>query len=253
MKNIIFLIIALFSLTSYGQQKVRYTGLNKNIPNNLEIGIKGNANIYFSQYKTIEDETAFESSDEISESLGGGIGVYCHFILGEHVGIQTEFNFAYRKGYSTSLRKYDVDTARTIHKEDLSDFTTISIEIPVYLKFHWKFTPIHKGHWKSKSQLGLFFGPRLILNPYSRRELSRSTTTMLYDNTSQWINQDAQIATRYNTIAGLGVALGVDYELWNGFMVHAAFYRGLLTHVNKLNGYKALDNRVEIGLGYRFN
>lgn len=252
MKNILVLIIALFSLTCFSQQKVKYNGLNKNIPDNIEIGIKGNANFYFAKYKTIDDG-AFEATDEVSEAPGAGLGFYAHFLLSDHLGIQTEFNMNYRTGNSTSFRKYDIDTARTIHKEDLSDFTTIWIEIPVYLKFHWEFTPIRRGHWKTKSQLGLFVGPRLVLTPSSRRDLSRATTTRLYDNTSLSIDNDVIATTKYNAIAGLGVALGVDYELWNGFMVHAAYYRGLLTHVKKSNGYKAFDNRIEVGIGYRFN
>lgn len=253
MKNTLILIAAVFSLTCYGQQKVKYNGLNRKIPNNVEYGIKGNANIYFSSYKVIEDEVSYDATVEREESLGGGIGFYFHYLFSDHVGIQTELNFTYRNGYSSTFRKYDVDTARTIYKEDLSDFTTIGVEIPVYFKYHWEFTPIRKGHWKSKSQLGIFIGPRLVLNPISQRTVSRSTTTRIYDNTSQSIGQDAPTPNRYNTIAGFGMALGVDYELWNGFMIHAAYYRGMLTHVSKTNGIRALDNRIEVGLGFRFD
>ncbi|PHR36690.1 MAG: hypothetical protein COA38_01300 [Fluviicola sp.] len=252
MKNILVLVILFISVVSFGQSKVRYNGLNKAAPVDYEIGLKGYANFYFAKYKTIDDGAA-ESNDNASESVGTGLGFYSHFKFSEHVGIQTELNVHFRKGYSKSSRQYDLDSAHVVYKEDLSNYSTVSIEIPVYLKFHWEFTPIHRGHWKTKSQLGVLFGPRLVLNPSSKRELSRSTITRLYDETSQSIENNITATTKYNTSASFGFSLGVDYELWNGFTVHAAYYRGLTTHVRKSNGFKALDNRIEIGIGYRFN
>lgn len=252
MKNILILFISLLSAFSFGQDKVKYNGLNRAIPDNIEIGVKGHANYYFAKYKIVEDSSIM-STVNASESIGGGFGFFGHFELSEHAGIQTELNFQYRKGNSTSYRQYDIDTARTLYKEDLSSFTTVLIEIPVYLKFHWEFTPIRQGHWKAKSQLGLYVGPRLVLSPFSKRDMARATTTRLYDNTSVSIQNDVAATSRYNSPIGVGVALGVDYELWNGFIVHAAFYRGLTSHVRKSNGYQALDNRLEVGIGYRFN
>ncbi len=252
MKNILFLVVSLLSFASYSQQKVSYTGLNRVIPDNIEIGVKGNVNFYFAGHKPVE-VGAVETNLNVTEPVGGGLGFYSHFLLSDHFGIQTELNVHYRTGSSTIKRKYAVDTAQTIYKEDLSSYTTVWLEIPVYMKFHWEFTPIRRGHWKTKSQLGLLFGPRLLLTPSSKRDLARATTTRLYDNTSLSIDNEAVALTKYNSPIGLGVALGVDYELWNGFLIHVAYYRGLTTHVRKENGFKALDNRIEFGLGYRFN
>lgn len=252
MKNILALFISLLTFVSIGQEKVSKTGLNKGIPNNLEIGVKANMNFYFSQYKSIEDGAA-EAIEDAKEPPGFGLGFFAHFKFSEHVGLQTELNAHYRKGHSSSYRRYDLDSSLILYKEDLSNFSTIWLEIPVYLKFHWEYTPINRGHWKSKSQFGVYVGPRLVLTPSSKRELARATTTRIYDNTTLSIENDITATTSYNTPVGVGVALGADYELWNGFTVHLAYYRGLTTHVRKENGFKAFDNRIEFGFGYRFN
>lgn len=253
MKNILFLLGILFAFASFGQEKIKYNGLNRVIPGNVNVGVKQYTNYHFSSYKSRLSDS-LTSIISGTESIGGGIGLFAHFELSERVGLQTEFNLMYSKGFVSSYTRYDLDSAQTIYKEDLSSYTTVSIEIPVYLKFRWEFTPIRSGHWKAKSQLGLFVGPRFILNPLSKRDFSRATTTRIYDNTSLSIeNGIAAPSGKLNSLAGLGVALGLDYELWNGFIVHAAFYRGLTSHMSKSTGIKAFDNRIELGIGYRFN
>lgn len=253
MKNSLIIISILVAFSSFGQEKIKYNGLNRVIPGHVNYGAKQFTNYYFSNYKSRLGDSIVSTVDG-AESVGGGLGLFAHFDIKEHFGIQTEFNFMLRRGYVSSYTQYDLDTAQTVYKEDLSSYTTVSIEIPVYFKFRWEFTPIRSGHWKAKSQLGLFFGPRMILNPYSKRDFSRATTTRLYDNTSLSIlNGTAPPSSKLNPFLGVGVALGLDYELWNGFIVHTSFYRGLTSHVSKANGIKAFDNRLEVGLGFRFN
>ena len=252
MKNIIVLTVTCISLSCFGQQKVNRSGLNQNVPDNIEIGVKANVNFYSAKHTALS-AGAEGPSEDVSENAGFGFGLYGHFMFNDHVGIQTEVNMNYRRGFTTSYRHFDLDTARTLDIEEVSSYSTFWFEVPVYLKFHWELPHTYQGHWKSKSQLGLFVGPRLLLTPSSKRTLSRATATRLYDEISLSVENDITAASDFNTSVGLGFAIGADYELWNGFAIHIAYFRGLTSHVNKLNGFKAIDNRLEIGLGYRFN
>lgn len=239
------------SMTSYSQEKISYTGLNKSVPDRLELGVKANTNFYFAKHSPLSDGADL-SSEARQERPGFGVGFYGHFMFSEHLGIQTEITTNYRRGFTTSYRHFDLDTARTLDVEEVSSYSTFFFEIPVYLKFHWNFTHLNQGHWKSKSQLGVFLGPRLILTPSSRRTLSRATTTRLYDEISLSVENDITAPSDYNASVGVGIAIGADYEIWNGLTAHIAYYRGLTSHVNSMTGFKALDNRIEVGIGYRF-
>lgn len=252
MKNSILIALTFISLSCFGQQKVSSSGLNKNIPDNIELGVKANVNFYSAKHTAISDGSQ-EPTENVSEKPGFGTSFYGHFMFNDHVGIQTEVGVNYRRGFATSYRHFDLDTARTLDIEEVSSYSTFWFEIPVYLKFHWELPHTYQGHWKSKSQLGVYVGPRLLLTPQSKRTLSRATATRLYDEISLSVENDITAASKFNTGAGLGLAVGADYELWNGFSLHIAYFRGLTSHVNKLNGFKAIDNRLEVGIGYRFN
>jgi predicted porin len=66
------------------------------------------------------------------------------------------------------------------------------------------------------------------------------------------VENNITAASDYNSSVGIGLAIGADYEFWNGCSFHIAYFRGLTSHVDQLNGFKALDNRIEVGIGYRF-
>ncbi|MDG1332728.1 MAG: outer membrane beta-barrel protein [Crocinitomicaceae bacterium] len=251
MKNLFALLAISISLSCFSQERVNYTGLNSSIPDNIELGVKTNINFYFAKHTAIADGSD-QASEDKRERPGFGVGAYGHFMFTEHVGLQTEVNLTYRRGFTTSYREFDLDTARFLNVEEVSSYSTFGFEIPVYLKFHWGFDHLNNGNWKSKTQLGLFMGPRLLLTPSSNRTLSRASTTNVYDEISLSVENDITAPSDYNSSVGVGIAIGADYELWNGFALHIACYRGLTSHVNKLNGFKAMDNRIEFGVGYRF-
>ncbi|NVK63950.1 MAG: outer membrane beta-barrel protein [Flavobacteriales bacterium] len=251
MKYSIILITLCASFLSFGQHKREYTGLNKFIPNGYDVGMKANANYYFSGVKSVPGTSNFAEA-EGEERIGGGLGFYGHFYLSEKVGIQTELNAHYRSGYLRTFRGYKQDSMRTISNEEITNYSTVFFEIPIYLKFRWEFTPIHKGNWKADSRLGLFVGPRLTFNAFSNSTVARATTTDSYDNVSLSVANDATSLGRVNRFFGVGASLGLDYEVWNGFLVHASYFRGFLNHFVDETGAKAFENRVEVGIGYRF-
>lgn len=247
--------IALIVLTSsYAQQRVKYNGLNRKVPHTNSFGFKGQANYYFASFKA-ETSGVDSSSVSGSELMGGGLGAYYRYDLNENVGIQTEFLVHYRQGRVVGMRRYDLDTAITVYNEELSAYSETWIEIPVYFKYRWQLTYTSGGHWKSNSAIGVYIGPRAVITPFSRRDLSRSTYSVLYDQASldvqNHIDHNDDATPRFAPIAGLGVAAGVDFEVRNGLIFHAAFYRGLLTYSLKSHGYKMFDNRIEVGLGIR--
>lgn len=251
MKSFIFIVALCVSFASFGQHKRKHTGHNRLIPNGYDIGIKGSANYYFSSLKVVQGDADF-ASVEGRERPGYGLGIYGHFYLSEKVGIQTEFNTHVRTGYLQTNRTYKQDTMRTIYNEEVTNYSTVFFEIPIYLKFRWEFTPIRKGAWKADSRLGLFVGPRITLNAFSNSSLSRAIITDSYDNVSLAVANNTNSLGKVNKFFGLGAAIGVDYEIWQGWMVHAAYFRGFLNHFVEETGAEARENRIEVGIGYRF-
>lgn len=239
---------------SFAQEKVNYTGLNKKVPVANSFGIKAQANYYFSSYKT-DLGTADSATVSGSEITGGGMGFYYRYHFNTKAAIQGEFLVHHRQGKVVGMRRYDIDTAITMYNEELSGFNETWIEIPVYFKYRWEFTYRSKGHWKSNSALGVFIGPRAVVTPFSRRDLSRSTYSVLYGqethDVENNIDHKADDDSRFAPIAGFGVAGGVDFEFRNGLLLHAAFYRGITSHAKKSHGYKIFDNRIEAGIGIR--
>lgn len=239
---------------SFAQEKVKYNGLNRNAPHSNSFGLKGQANYYFASFKAVTGD-ADSSSVSGSDLMGGGFGAYFRYDLKENIGIQSELLIHHRQGRAVGLRKYILDTAMTLYNEELSSYEGTWIEIPVYLKYRREFTYSRGGHWKPNSSIGIYLGPRAVITPYSRRKLSRSTYTVLYDQRSydvqNNIDSDYDNTPRFAPIAGLGIAAGVDFEFRNGLLFHAAFYKGLLSHSKASLGYKTFDNRIEVGLGFR--
>ncbi len=255
MKKLLAILVVLVAFGAMGQERVKYNGLNRWVPDNVDIGMKFQSNYYFPQY-IVEAQGATSSFATSNDQVGGGGGFYYRYGFTDHISLQTELNIHYRQGSVNSSRTYEVDTAIRVIKEDLSNYFCLFTEIPVYFKYRWSFIPLRQGHYKAKSALGVFIGPRAVITPYSTRDFAKSTETRAYEQESTSIETETTSidpkASRFSPIAGMGIAAGVDYELWNGFIVHAAYYRGLLTHAIKSNGVRALDNRVEVGIGVRF-
>ncbi len=252
MKFSILLFTLCVSALSFGQHKREYTGLNKFIPNGYDVGMKGNINYYFSSLKSVQG-TATSADVEGQERIGGGLGFFGHFYLSERVGIQTELNAHVRNGYLRTYRFFEQDSMRSIFNDEITNYTTVLFEIPIYLKFRWDFTPIRKGSWKADSRLGVFVGPRLTFNTFSNSTLSRATITDSYDQVSLSVANNTNSLGKVNKFFGIGASIGADYEVWNGFIVHASYFRGFLNHFKEETGAKSSENRLEVGIGYRFN
>lgn len=257
MKKWLFIVAVSTVFVSNAQEKVRYNLLNRNAPDAYGVGIKWQANYHLPQYTVIND--GFETGESYSaENIGYGMGFYYRNEFNDNWGLQTELNFNFRQGRLGVDRTYISDTTLSVTRNRLSNFSVLNIEVPIYVKWRKEFIPRHKGHWKSKSALGIYLGPRVVLSPYSRRDISKVTRTVLYEQESTSV-ESSEAATallsdnRLSPLASMGAAIGVDYELWNGFILHFTYYRGFLTHTIEDTRVKAMDNRLEFGIGYRFN
>jgi len=257
MKKWLFLVALSTVFVSNAQEKMRYNLLNRNAPDAYGVGMKWQANYHLPQYTVIND--GFETASQTStEGIGYGLGFYYRAEFNDHWGLQTELNFNFRQGRLGVDRTYVLDTTLLVDRSRLSNFDIFNIEIPIYLKWRHEFIPRHTGLWKSKSAIGIYLGPRVVLSPFSQRDISKITRTVLYEQESISVESDEQATPllsddRISPLASMGAALGVDYELWNGFILHLTYYRGFLTHTIEDTKVKAMDNRIEFGIGYRFN
>ena len=252
MKEALLFIFTLCTLMASGQARTNNIGRNKFIPSKISYGIKANANYHFPAYK-VQPLDAKTSSGDGTDNPGGSLGFYFRYTIKGNFSIQPEVNFVYRSGNTTSNRTYEYDSTIAIVREDVSNYMAFGIEIPVYLKWRWEFTSLRRGHYKSKSGFGVFLGPRLVLTPYSRADQgTRATTTLYGQESTSIIKNGTNESTRFSPAASLGVSAGLDYQWRNGFSVHATYYRGLLSHVLAERGFKAYDNRLEVGIGIRF-
>lgn len=254
MRIILAVLAVIFGLNSFAQKKVIYNGLNRNVPHKNSFGLKLQANYYFANFSA-EMTDADSSSVTGSELPGGGFGAYYRYDFSDNIGIQTELFVHHRQGRVIGMRRYDIDTAISVYKEELSSYYETWLEIPVYFKYRKEFMYTRLGHWKSNSAISVYFGPRGVITPFSRRDLSRSTYSNLYGQRSHevqnHINTNDDTSPRFAAIAGLGIAGGVDFEVRSGLILYASFYRGLLSYSLKSHGYKMIDNRIELGLGFR--
>lgn len=254
MRRGLTLIALLIAITSFGQERTKYNGLNKKIPHKNSFGFKGQANYYMATYTGVLGD-ASSSTATGKDLVGGGGGAYYRKDFNDHVALQFELLVHHRQGYVLGTRSYDVDSAFTVHKEEISGYNETWMEIPIYFKYRWEVIFLRKGHWKTNVALSTYIGPRAVISPYSRRDLSRATYTELYEQTSydvqNHIDPSRDATPRFSPIAGMGIAAGFDLEFRNGLILHTAFYRGLLTQSLKSHGYKMYDNRIELGLGIR--
>jgi hypothetical protein len=67
-----------------------------------------------------------------------------------------------------------------------------------------------------------------------------------------WIPIVRQLSLLNHTRTRIFINYLINFELWNGLMFHIAYFRGLFSHTLESNGYSAIDNRLEIGIGLRF-
>lgn len=252
MKKILTVALICLSLTAFGQERRNRVGLNQYIPLDMHLGMKFSANSSFSDFK-LEASDAVASTISGSESLGGGGGFFLRRDWASGFSIQSELNFHFRTGKVRTSHVFAPDTMMTITKDLLTNFTTVTVEIPFYLKYRWELIPIRKGAYKAGSAFSVFLGPRIALAPYTKRSVGRNIFTRIYDQDSRLVETDVEgIRTRFAPVISMGVAAGADYELHGGFLVFASYYRGLTSHSIKEYGYSLLDNRLEVGIGVRF-
>ena len=135
----------------------------------------------------------------------------------------------------------------------MSNYSAVTVEMPFNFKWRWELTALRKGHWKPGSAFGFYAGPRLSLAGFSRQYISKATQTTIYEQTSKSFEEEALFEDiKYSPIASIGIGGGIDFEHHSGLILSASYYRGLTTHSRKINGYKSLDNRFELGIGIRF-
>ena len=250
MKIIILAITFCFAFSSFSQERVKREGLNKFIPDNAAFGLKSSANYYFPTY-TIDLLEAVDGKMSSVDFPGASLGFYYRWDFSNSFSLQPEFNIAFRAGNTTIGRTYLVDTIISVQKEKVFSYKAVSVEIPIYLKWRTEFILNRRGHYKSKSALSAFLGPRVILTPYSEVDPEERANSVIYDQPSEYYTTSLS-HEKYSPIASMGASAGVDMEWRNGFLVHASFYRGFLSHSRKSAGFKALDNRIEVGIGLRF-
>ena len=100
-----------------------------------------------------------------SEFLAGGAGFFLRRDWANGFSIQPELNFHFRMGKVRTSHIYAPDTMMTITKDVLTNFNTVTIEIPFYLKYRWELIPMRKGAYKAGSAISIFLGPRVALAP----------------------------------------------------------------------------------------
>ena len=252
MKQILTVALICLTLTAFGQERRNRVGLNRYIPLDMHIGMKFSANSYFSSFK-LETTDAVSSKISGSESLGGGGGFFLRRDWANGFSIQPELNFHFRTGQVSTLHIYAPDTMMTITKGVLTNFNTVTVEIPFYMKYRWELISMRKGAYKAGSAFSIFLGPRIALAPYTKRSVGRNIFTQIYDQDSRLVETEVEgLRTRFAPIISMGVAAGVDFEIHGGFVAFASYYRGLTSHSIKEYGYSLLDNRLEVGIGVRF-
>lgn len=252
MKLIVTLLAITVALSSFGQERKKSVGLNRYIPDDVSSGLKIQANSY-SPSLVFLSNTSVSSSIIGKNQIGGGGGVYFRKDLKEHFSIQPEINFHFMSGSVHGSQVFTPDTNMTISKETVTSYKTVIFEVPVNFKWRWELIATRKGHYKANSAIGIFIGPRFNLTPYSLQVIGKRTVSTLYDQRSESIeNPTLSELRRYSRVFGMGLGAGVDFELYNGFIVFASYYRGLLSSSVKTSRFKSYENRLEVGIGIRF-
>lgn len=238
---------------TYGQERKNVIGLNRFIPDNISAGLKGQANYYIPSFSA-NSSNAVSHDFSSNTFIGGGGGVYFRWDMKEHFSFQPEVNFHYRRGSVLDEQTFVTDTFLVVFKERMTNYEAVTAEIPLNVKWRWELINIGKGHWKANSAIGLFIGPRVGLALYSRQTVDKATTTTAYDQieSRDFEASDVSAKAKYAPLATMGIGAGVDLELSYGLILQVSYYRGLLSHSLKDNGYKTFDNRIEFGIGVRF-
>ncbi|MDC3252741.1 PorT family protein [Crocinitomicaceae bacterium] len=252
MKIVLTLIHVAMVLITLAQEQENYNGLNRYIPDKTCFGMKAQSFVSSPLYR-IDDRLAGSGAIEAENLRGGALGFFFRYDFNDHLALQSEINVHLSHGVFRTKQLFIQDTILGVSIDELTKYYALSIEIPLYLKWRWKITQLYKGHYKPRSAIGLYMGPRFVLTPHSKRNIDRLTTTILYDQVSRNLQLDVpDIARQFAPSAYIGAAVGCDFELWNGLMFHIAYFRGLFSHALESNGYSAIDNRLEMGIGLRF-
>lgn len=253
MKQIVTILMLCLVTITFGQERKNAFGLNRFIPDNISAGLKGQANYYMPSFSANSSNAASHEFNS-KEFISGGGGIYARWDLKDHFSFQPEVNFQYRRGSVNDDQTFITDTFLVVLKEKMTNYQSVTCEIPLNAKWRWELINVGSGHWKANSAIGLFIGPRVGLAVYSRQTVSKATTTTAYD---QIASRDYEVSApnatvKYAPLATMGIGAGVDFELSYGLILQASYYRGLLSHSLKSNGYKTYDNRFEFGIGVRF-
>ncbi len=252
MKIVLTLIYLVIVFTTSAQEQENYNGLNRYIPDKICFGMKLQG-FYSNPIYKIDTRLASAGAIKGENLKGGALGFFFRYDFNDHVSFQPEINLHFSHGVLRTKRLFIQDTILGVNIDELTKYHTLSVEVPLYLKWRWKITQLYKGHYKPRSAIGIYLGPRFVLTPYSNRTIDRLTTTVLYDQVSKNLQHGVSDRdTRFSPSAYIGAAVGCDFELWNGLMFHIAYFRGLFSHTLESNGYSAIDNRLEVGFGLRF-
>lgn len=226
------------SLSAFGQH----------LPDNKSWGLKAGFNYYFPSYKA--DNADAQLTNNANTGFGGG--AYFRYDFTPLYSFQSEVLVATRSGSVSNEIVTQPDPTITITESSVSNLAQTTVEIPLNFKMRWEFIPRHTGAWKSNSMLGVVTGPRVVMNMMSSRSTSSSQVTELFNQTSTEIRTlTSSTASDYFSPVTVGWEVGVDYECLSRLVLHAKYYRGLMS-MNKTGfGYKSFDNRVEVGVGIR--
>lgn len=251
MKKSIIILFVLLTAHAFGQRATNKLGYNKNIPTRNSIGMKFSYNLNIPSLK-LDEKGADLSFIKDVRGLAFGAGFFWRTEFTAKSSLQTEIIGAYRSGAISHDRTYNIDTMLNIQKLEISNYSAINIEIPIYYKHRFEFIP--NGRLKTQTALGVLVGPRAMLAVTSERDLSRASVTTLYDQRSEFVNNDITgpgIDLEFSPLFSLGMSAGADIEFTNGLMFHVIYTRGLMSHSIKEHGYKLFDNRIELGLAFR--
>lgn len=251
MKKSLILIFALIAAHSFGQRATNGLGYNKNVPTKNSLGIKFSYNLNMPSVK-LDEQGADLSFIKNVRGVEFGAGFFWRTDFSTSSALQTELIFGYRSGGIRTDRTYDIDTMINIQKLEVSNYSALNLEIPIYYKHRFEFIP--HGRLKSQTALGLLIGPRAMFALSSKRDISRAAITMLYDQRSEYVENNisgAGVDGEFSPFFSLGISAGADIEFTNGLMFHAIYTRGLMSHSIKDHGYKLFDNRIELGLALR--
>jgi hypothetical protein len=251
MKQILTLLAICLAITSFGQERRTKAGLNRFIPDNVSAGIKGSMNIYRPSLK-LQSSDASLTAINGNEKIGGGGGFYFRFDMKGHLCIQPEINVHFMSGSVHWKQTFTPDPEIKVTKSGVTSYSTLNVEVPVYLKWRQEITVTRRGHTKENSAISFFIGPRLIISPYSTQTVGKRTESVIYGERSEFVESVSDADPSYSPLMGMGAAVGVDLELWNGFIMHACYYRGILKNSLKSANFKSYENRFELGLGLRF-